>query len=681
MASPIVFPESTSPGKDATESAGRLINAYAERLPPGSPAQYVIRRAPGLVEFVGATSSESPRGIWFDGGDLLYVAYADTLYAFDAGGGGTLVDPLPASSVAFLAALADASNLSTYTFSSVSFGAADSERRIVVAIYDRRGAAAENVISSVTLGGVSATLVDDAFNILGGSQAKVSIYSANVPTGTTGDVVVAFANTAEHIVVGVWRLGATDVDVPSTAFSFNADVSVDATGVSIISPAGGAIIGMSLSYSVNQVFPGGLSVDFSSTDTADYVHGFSGTTAESSEISVNNGTQTSIIALAAWPTSAFVGGEATFAKNNAAPPDQVLVLAGIGAFEFDTSSVTPVSVNSETVMSVCFGEGYFFFLTPAGVIYASNINSTTVSGVNQARAEARAEPGVRAIYVNGELIVFCRTHTEIWASNGNPNPTGFPLNRISVVWRGLVGVHAVCGFEEGFEGGVFWVADDNSVRMLQGYQAATISTPDLERAIERCTNKSSIRMMVYDIDGHACIVVDLAREATWIYDVSEGGKWHERRSGDREHWRLTGPSVKAFGKWISGSHLDDGLYEISAEAYDEAGEELAWQVESIAMESFPARLGVSRMDFNYVAGVGTDAVPVPEVEVQWSDDGGHTWTDPVTRSLGEAGRRKTQVRVNRGGLTGVKGRRFRQRVRDPVYVGLLGGSMEVQGRR
>lgn len=50
------FPVSTAPGVNAMESGGRLINAYAEKAPPGARGKHIWRRVPGLLSrFVTAT--------------------------------------------------------------------------------------------------------------------------------------------------------------------------------------------------------------------------------------------------------------------------------------------------------------------------------------------------------------------------------------------------------------------------------------------------------------------------------------------------------------------------------------------------------------------------------------------------------------------------------------------------
>lgn len=681
---PILFPDGSAPGKDAVEGSGRLVNAYSERLAPGGPSSAVIRRAPGLTAFC-ATSETGFRGMWYDGGSYIYAAWQDELFRIDSDGVETSVGALQSARLTFLSSATSSSNLTTYTYAAVSLGTAHFNRRIVVSvIFDDPG---DSPLASLTIGGVSATLVKS-------QNSAVALYIALVPTGTTGDIVVTYATAANRSGIGVWRLDGVTSNTPygtdgvnvtgNSVVTFSAGLTVPASGVRVAASQSDA------SATTTWLEPAPASERFdevvesaktqsgaNDTNPATY-----GAVYKLLVSSAAAGSHTLSVAAASWGGAPSVADIVTFAKNNkATTPDQVLCTPTMGAYTFTTSTTTVLNVNSEIPNSVCFGEGYFFFTTPGGLCYASGINATTVSSLDVIRCEARAEALIRGVFWNGELYLFSETHAEVWASNGNPNATGFPLNRTTVIWRGLIAPLAVCGFEEGFEGGLIWVADDNSVRALVGYQPQAISTPDIERAIEACTNKSAIRCFVYDVDGHACVVVDLAGEATWVYDLMEGGKWHERRSSGSNAWKMTGNSVKAFGKWIAGDRTSGNLYQIDASTYTEDGTALSFVAESIAMEAFPQRLQIPRADFNFGMGVGTDAVPEPQVSVQWSDDGGHRWSDPVTRSLGENGRRKMQVRVNRMGLTGVKGRRFRLTIDDPVYVALLAGSMEVEARK
>lgn len=667
----IVFPSSTSPGKDAIEGGGRLINAYAETLPAGAPAPYVIRRPPGLSVFMSSNLSDF-RGIWYDGQSYLWAAWGSELYYIDSNGTKTLVSELLSASLTYINSYSSTSNLTTYTFSTVAFGTAHPQRRIVVAVFFGEGD--DYPPASITAGGVSMTLAK--------AYANNYIYIANVPTGTTGDIVIQCATASVRIGISVWRLDGLTSNTPHhTAGAFGGSPTIN------IPNAGAAVVAITRDPVDTHVLGSDFTQRYDATiESALYVRSGDATLTDAKTADLlGAGSGSSYVAAASWAGAGNIGSLAgssivTFAKNNKTPTaDQVLVTPAVGAYSFTTSTLTLLDVNSEVPNSVCFGEGYFFFTTPAGLCYASGLNATTVSSLDVIRTEAKAEDLVRGIFFNGELYLFGLTHTEVWGSGGNPNDTGFPLNRVTTMWRGLVAPLAVCGFEDGFHPVLVWVADDYSVRMADGYSPVSISPPDLDRAIEACTTKTAIRCAVYHIDGHACIAIDLAGEATWVYDIDEQ-LWHERRSHDHDHWRFTGNTVRAFGKWIGGDHHTGNLLYIDDTTYEEDGDPIEFMVESISMESFPTRLMVPRADFNFVSGVGDASTPDPEVKIQWSDDGGHRWSDPVTRKLGEAGRYLTQVRVNRCGLTGVKGRRWRVTVSDPVYVGLLGGDMTVQPR-
>lgn len=81
----IPIPVSTAPGSKYQESAGRLINCYAEPLGETAANKFVIRRSPGLDNF-GTTSEEGCRG-FIEVNDVLYVGFEDRLVKFtDAGG-------------------------------------------------------------------------------------------------------------------------------------------------------------------------------------------------------------------------------------------------------------------------------------------------------------------------------------------------------------------------------------------------------------------------------------------------------------------------------------------------------------------------------------------------------------------------------------------------------------------
>jgi len=100
--------------------------------------------------------------------------------------------------------------------------------------------------------------------------------------------------------------------------------------------------------------------------------------------------------------------------------------------------------------------------------------------------------------------------------------------------------------------------------------------------------------------------------------------------------------------------------------------------------SYPRPLTIRTVRFKFTTGVGVASgidpiVTNPQVQVSWTDDGGLTWGYPVMRPLGRQAL-FTDVVVNRTGMTGSHGRRWRLVVADPVHVALMGGDMDIQAR-
>ena len=136
------------------------------------------------------------------------------------------------ATVTFVSKAVDTTSLTVYTFSSLALGAAASDRKIVVAVASRGGA---QIVSSLTIGGISATLV-----VAAKDTVLAELWQAAVPSGTTGDVVVTMDTSgAINCGVGVFRvlgaLGAADdtgFDTINTALNDTLDI-----------PAGGVAIG------------------------------------------------------------------------------------------------------------------------------------------------------------------------------------------------------------------------------------------------------------------------------------------------------------------------------------------------------------------------------------------------------------------------------------------------------
>jgi hypothetical protein len=85
---------------------------------------------------------------------------------------------------------------STTTVTNVAFGAANASRKVFVAINAEGGSSTGKTVNAVTIGGIAATIhVQSGDHNTGtNSTYRQAIASADVPTGTSGDVVITWSS-------------------------------------------------------------------------------------------------------------------------------------------------------------------------------------------------------------------------------------------------------------------------------------------------------------------------------------------------------------------------------------------------------------------------------------------------------------------------------------------------------
>jgi hypothetical protein len=379
-----------------------------------------------------------------------------------------------------------------------------------------------------------------------------------------------------------------------------------------------------------------------------------------------------------------------WARNNKPTPDIVFIDPDNGVHTVTASAVSAFAdVDVASANSVCFQHGYFFFTIGDGHIFASDLNSVNVNALAFTVAEAKPDGALRAIPWQDQLYIFGPSSIEIYQDTAN-TPPAFPYSLVNSMSTGLAGRYAVAGHEDGFGGkGLIWVADDNTVVILNGYQPNKVSPPELDRLIEAVADKNTLEACVYISGGHPKWVLSCPNWS-WEFDLNTQ-KWNERASYLIPRWRGT-QAVFAFGQWIVGDTISDSdsisgskLLGVDEMNHTEDGDPLLYRLESGPVAKFPNRTVVPRADFNFSTGTGiaTGPDPIatqPRVRISWSDNGGVHWGNPLHRELGVQGRGEQRVTVTRTGMTGPMGRRWRLDVTDPVHVGLMGGDQATQLR-
>lgn len=371
-----------------------------------------------------------------------------------------------------------------------------------------------------------------------------------------------------------------------------------------------------------------------------------------------------------------------WARNNKAPtPDIVAVDPDNGAFTVTSGSVIAFAdADLPAPNSVDVQDGYLIFTIGDGRAFSTDLNAITVNALNFGKAEAKPDGLIRGLGYGGLFFFFGPQTTEVWSDTANA--VGFPYSRSTIIARGLIGRNAVAGQDDGFTKALIWVAEDNTVVRLNGFTVDKISPPDLDRMIEAVTDKNTLEAMVYVSGGHSRWVIS-SPIWSWEFDLASQ-KWNERSSllDGTGRWRASF-AYNAFGKWLVGDTLASDILYVDEAAFDENDDPQLFRLESGPVHKFPNRAKVTRADFDFSVGVGlaTGVDPIqtdPTVQISWSTDGGTNWSNPIFRKLGPQSRTTYRVTVNKCGLTGPDGIRFRVDVADPVYVSLTEATCTVE---
>lgn len=280
-----------------------------------------------------------------------------------------------------------------------------------------------------------------------------------------------------------------------------------------------------------------------------------------------------------------------------------------------------------------------------------------------ASAEGNPDKLMRVFVDHRTVWLIGEESTEFWANTG---ASPFPFERIQgpFMERGTAGGLSVARADNS----VFWLGDDFIVYRENSYNPSRISTHAIEAAIRSYAVKSDAIGWSYAQDGHTFYVLDFPTAGTtWVYDCATT-LWHERVSGatDTGLWRAAS-GVAAWGKSLVGDRLSGAIFELTPAVATENGGPLRRIAYSAPMRGADGKRQVMnwlQLDAQKGVGLETGQGSDPQLMLQWSDDGGYTWSNEHWRSAGPIGAYRARARWNRLGQ--FRERMFRLVVSDPV---------------
>lgn len=323
---------------------------------------------------------------------------------------------------------------------------------------------------------------------------------------------------------------------------------------------------------------------------------------------------------------------------------------------------------------------YMIFSRPnTNQFFISGANEVTFDALDFATAESNFEPIVRHLVNHSDLIFFKETVTEIWRSTGGQD---FPFARDTnaSIEQGCAAAESVVSMDNS----VFWLgknADGGGiVWRLNGYTPVRVSTDALESEISGYGDISDAQAFAYQQEGHTFYQLTFpSAGTTWVFDAATQ-LWHQRaylnpKTGKLGRHRANCHMFYA-SQHVVGDDRSGRLFVLDMNYYSDNGDPMP-AIRAAAHISGPdyTWLVHNRLQIDIETGVGLNAGQgsAPVVLLDWSDDGGHTWSSQRSASVGLIGQYAARVRWNRLGRA--RDRVYRVTITDPVKRVILGAAL------
>lgn len=400
-------------------------------------------------------------------------------------------------------------------------------------------------------------------------------------------------------------------------------------------------------------------------------------------------------------TPILVGSTASVLSSSAGPVsmayngtfNQILIVDGVAGYTVDTTTFTggPTVIGSGSFPNGVRFAGYidgFFVVSGNGTsqFYASGLgDGTTWNGLAFSGTTGKPGPITGMIVDHREIWLFKSNSAEIWINAGL---AVFPFalaGSNAFIEAGSNAPYAITQLDNT----IFWISRDdrgnNIAWRANGYVPLRVSDFGVEQAWSTYSTTADAIALSYTDRGHTFWQISFpTADATWTYDCATKS-WAQRCYRDP----LTGQlhrTTEAFHTFMGNTHLlgdwaSGKIYRYNANTFTDAGDPIRWYRSTIS-DTDQAELVTqffSRLQIDIDSGVGvTDGSQgaTPLVQMRYSDNGGHSWSNYRQGSIGAQGQYGKRLLWSRCG----SGRRRAWWIEgaDPVPIRILGANVRVR---
>lgn len=351
-----------------------------------------------------------------------------------------------------------------------------------------------------------------------------------------------------------------------------------------------------------------------------------------------------------------------------------------GSSYFFTPSTSTLELsNSAAFLSfgqaetVTFKDGFYVYTTSSNFFSSSpkTVNDgKTFNALDFADAEISPDRIVKCHNNHNQLYIGGENTFEVFQTIAT---TGFPFRRIAgaSIQKGCRAPNSVQEFDNGF---VFIGGDLGerpAVWKAIGSQAQKISTSSVDQLLQDSSPAEVLeaRCFTYSLKGNYFAAFTVGSH-TLVYDAATG-QWAERQTGITDGngflpWRAT-HGVLAFGKILVGDDRSGNIGSLDHDVFTEYGDKIERIISTQPFLDNGDTLFSKELELSMRTGVGDATTPNPQIRLDYSDDGSHTYGSEISKSMGKKGEYKTRVRWSRLGRIS-NNRVLRWKTTEPVLI-------------
>lgn len=323
------------------------------------------------------------------------------------------------------------------------------------------------------------------------------------------------------------------------------------------------------------------------------------------------------------------------------------------------------------VSSVVYVDGFFLFSKKDGKkFFISNLNNGfSYNALDFAAANVDPDPIKAPFVLRNEVFIFGTQTMEPFQNIGG---AGFPFLRIegAVQDKGLDAPFSLIELD----GNMAWVGsadqEESAIWLSNGGKPQKISTTAIDNQLRTYSDSiiATAFTTTYSQSGALFACFTFPGRDTFVYEAVSG-LWHTRESTEDETdmiWRVS-DIVQAYGELIVGDLFSNRFGLIDKEVFTEYGNLIKRRFVLPPLDNGGDAFFNNSIELVGETGVGNVVDPAqnPQVLLSFSDNGGRTFGETITRSFGEIGEYSFRCIWDQLGRV-ARSRMYRFDVADPV---------------